>query len=311
MSAELVSDNGDESSTGSTKDRPRACCTICGQTGDRLLHRITRFGVPLTFRKCRCGLIRQSPTPSVEWLARFFESGEFTRSPTERGLDIWGYHDYLSEAAARQWTARWRHGLLKSLLRDRERIVQIGPGGDPLLRLLADDGHEVVACEASEQMARICGSVTGVPVVCGRFEEQDFPPSSFDCILAFNVLENVPAPEQFLAAMSRTVRSGGLVVLNFVDTRMNLMAALQGQRYFMYRPPVCYMFTEANLRRLLGEQDLEVQAVRSDVRYMDLEKLAVLLRMRCLRSMAHATGLNKRLLRIPAYPSKLLVARKA
>jgi SAM-dependent methyltransferase len=286
------------------------CCLACGRCEDRLLYRVSRFGVPLSFRKCVCGLISQDPLPTVESIDRFFNSDIFLSSVHTGQTEVWGYYDYFGEDRCRLLTAQRRYAFLKDFVAPNDVVLQIGPGTDPLLKLFQDKGNIVIGCDASQKLAQIAATSHSVPMKEGRFEEQNFASGYFGCILLLNVIENVPNLGLFLSEISRTLRAGGYLILNFVDMHSNLLQKLQGQRYFLFRPPVCYMFPYTILSMLLAKNGFSTIRFARDVRYIDLEKVSTLLRLKWLLSMTRWTGLHKKPFPTYAYPSKLVVARK-
>jgi hypothetical protein len=121
----------------------------------------------------------------------------------------------------------------------------------------------------------------------------------------------VPNLNEFLGAVHRTLRRDGVFVLNYVNMRRNLLEKIQGSRYFIYRPPICHVFAAPVLARLLDNYGFAVESSYRDIRILHLEKVLALLRWKRLLRVASAARAH--LVRFPiyAYPSRLVVARKA
>jgi ubiquinone/menaquinone biosynthesis C-methylase UbiE len=171
-------------------------------------------------------------------------------------------------------------------------------------------GHDARGCDVSSQFASYAKEHYDVDIDIGRFERMGYPDESFDVILLFNVIENVPNQAEFLAAVRRTLKPGGHFVVNFVDMHRNAIAALQKDKYFLFRPPICYAFTQAVLSRLLEGAGFRVTSTHRDYRYMHLEKMLTLLRWRTPHRAAKALRVERINFPVYAYPSHLLVAEK-
>ena len=124
------------------------------------------------------------------------------------------------------------------------------------------------------------------------------------------MIENVPNLDEFLREISRTLKPGGLLILNYVDMRANWVHRLQGAKYFLYRPPVCYVFERDVMRRTLAKYGMRVEQSLLDVRHLHLEKIATLLGWRWMWSIAKWMGVARVAFPIYAYPSRILVARR-
>jgi hypothetical protein len=94
----------------------------------------------------------------------------------------------------------------------------------------------------------------------GRFERLPYEHEQFDVIVLFNVVENIPNQDEFFRAVNARLKPGGHFILNYVEMRHNLIAALQGSKYFLYRPPICYSYTGPVMKRLLNQYGFEIAA---------------------------------------------------
>jgi hypothetical protein len=88
------------------------------------------------------------------------------------------------------------------------------------------------------------------------------------------------------------------------------MAWLQGSKYFLYRPPVCYAYTGRVLQSILQQFGFEVVHVLRDIRVMNVEKIVTLLGWPTAHRLARMCRLHRLSLPIYAYPSKIVVARR-
>ena len=95
-----------------------------------------------------------------------------------------------------------------------------------------------------------------------------------------------------------------------LDMRRNWLAALQKERYFLYRPPVTYIYDLPVLERTLNQFGFEIEAVYRDVRYLHLEKITTLLGWRWAWAAARGAGVHRIRFPIYAYPSRILLTRR-
>lgn len=284
-------------------------CPVCLEPRFTLLHRVEHYGFPFEFHRCRCGLIKQVPLPNERFFEWFFNSDLFFSSKQARYDEIWGFYDYFHDESSRLKTSRRRYRKLSRLLGwdDPISIMKIGPSTGTFLYVAAQAGHDVLGCDVSDRFVRYALETYGVQVDHGRFERIGYEDGRFDAILLFNVIENVPDIEELLAAVQRTLRPGGHFILNHVEMKGNLIAKLQKEKYFLFRPPICYAFESPALQRLLARFGLEKRHDLLDIRYLHLEKISTLLRWRWLHGLARKSGTLRAEFPIWAYPSRISV----
>lgn len=287
-------------------------CFICQRPQYTPLYHVTYFDFPFTFQRCQCGLIKQTPMPNEKFFEWFFNSEVFFSAKQENKDSIWGYYDYFADEPSRVATSRRRYRMLRQVF-DADRaldVLKIGPATGTFLHVANQHGHRAIGCDISLRFAEYAREHYGVQIDQGRFERMDYADGQFDAIVLFNVIENVPNLAEFLAAIRRTLRVGGHCILNYVDMHRNLIAALQRDRYFLYRPPVCYVFTAAVMARMLEQFGFRVVATHRDIRHMHLEKIFTLLGWRRPLPILRALKVNAIPFPIYAYPSRILVAER-
>jgi len=287
-------------------------CYLCGDPRYQVVHEVTHYGFPFKFVRCRCGLIKQAPMPNERFFEWFFNSEVFFSSRRTGNSEIWGFYDYFQDEPCRLATSRLRYRKLRRFL-DRDQpleILKIGPATGTFLHVANQHGHHAIGCDVSERFVKYAAERYGVRIDHGRFERMGYAGRQFDVVLLFNVIENVPNQVEFLTAVHRALKPGGLFILNFVDARHNLLAALQKKRYFLYRPPICYVYGLPVIEKVLDKFDFSIVACYRDVRYLHVEKLATLLGWRWPLAIAGRLGIRRLPFPIYAYPSRIVVARR-
>jgi SAM-dependent methyltransferase len=246
-----------------------------------------------------------------EW---FFNSDLFVSGKQHAEGKIWGFYDYFKDEPSRLATSRRRYEELRPWLEGEGRpldILKIGPSTGTFLHVANEHGHNAIGCDVSAQFVDYARETYGVRIDHGRFEELGYEDGRFDAIFLFNVIENVPNQEEFLREVHRCLKPGGYFVVNFVDMKHNLLAKLQGDRYFIYRPPICYVYDRDVMRRVLGKFGFEVVKRLRDRRYLTVEKVSTLLGWRWPLVLAGKLGLHRKKFRIYAYPSWIWIARRS
>jgi SAM-dependent methyltransferase len=287
-------------------------CFLCGQPRYVLRHEIRHFGFPIQFKQCACGLIKQTPMPNRRFFEWFFNSRLFFSATETRQEHIWGFYDYFKDESCRLATSRWRYWRLRRFFKaDRPLdIMKIGPSTGTFLHVANRHGHAAIGCDVSERFVAFARQQYNVRIDHGRFEQLPYAPMSFDRILLFNVIENVPNIEEFLHAVHDRLRPGGYFILNHVEMRNNLIERIQGGGYFLYRPPICYLFRGDVLDRALRRFGLNPVFSCRDIRFMHIEKILTLLSMKAPLRLFRALRLHQIQFPIYAYPSRITIAQR-
>ena len=134
-------------------------------------------------------------------------------------------------------------------------LLEIGSGRGYLLKLLGDSGASAIGLEPGMANANYWRKFA-VRVVHGMFPK-DAPLAAYEAILAYAVLEHIPAPLPFLEQIRQALPPGGRVLLAVPDCEPHIIAcdsAMLFHEHFSY-------FTQKSLRNsdrasgLLGRRD--------------------------------------------------------
>jgi SAM-dependent methyltransferase len=255
-------------------------------------------------------MVKQTPMPNEQFFEWFFNSEVFFSSKESDKNSIWGYYDYFADEPNRLATSEWRYRKLAHLFQNGPlNILKIGPATGTFLKVAQSHGHNVLGCDVSNKFAQYAREQYNVKIDQGRFEHQSYKEGQFDAIMLLNVIENVPNQKEFLEAIYRAIKPGGFFVFNYVNMQKNLVAMLQKSKYFIYRPPVCYTFTEPIMRRVLEKFGFDLVEIHRDIRTLNIEKILTLLGWRRGLRLSKLLRINRLSLRLYAYPSKIVVAR--
>lgn len=273
---------------------------------------IDHFDFPFKYSECDCGMVKQTPMPNENFFEWFFNSDVFFSSKKTDKKFIWGYYDYFKDESSRMATSAYRHWRLRYVFNSKMslNVMKIGPATGTFLYLAKKKGHNVIGCDISNRFANYAMDNYDVHIDIGRFEKMPYQNGQFDVLTLFNVIENVPNLEEFLVTINRTLSTGGRFIFNYVDMHNNWIAKLQGKKYFIYRPPICYILDRFTVAKMMDKYGFEIENEHFDVRFMHLEKISTLLSWKWLLRLSKALGISRLNFPIYAYPSKIIVAKK-
>jgi 2-polyprenyl-3-methyl-5-hydroxy-6-metoxy-1,4-benzoquinol methylase len=218
-------------------------CVCCGQLRWRAYGSNAGFGL----LQCRaCGFIRLDVAREFDLNALYDEDYFFGRGFDQSRLIPEAREPDPSLVERR---AYWLT-LLSGEVGGPGRLLDVGCGAGPLLDVARDlgwsaEGQEIAPVAASEARSR------GHLVRVGPLEECGYAAGSFDAATMIEVIEHLRDPRPTVAAVLRTLRPGGRLLIATGDIG-SLRARVQRTHWSYIRPPghVSY-FTSESLRRLL------------------------------------------------------------
>jgi 2-polyprenyl-3-methyl-5-hydroxy-6-metoxy-1,4-benzoquinol methylase len=203
-------------------------CDLCGERKSRP---VMRRPDGLMVCECpRCGLAFLNPRPRAERIARLYEDDYFSKSRADaRGSETTvagaigyaSYHD-PAEAALRATVMRQRLAWVLSLLPEESprRLLEVGCATGELVAEAHRLGVSVTGIDISTAAIRLAQQ---------RYPGLDFRVSDaaglaatgarFDAVIAFEVIEHVLSPREFLAACCQLLAPGGVLVYSTPNYR--------------------------------------------------------------------------------------------
>jgi 2-polyprenyl-3-methyl-5-hydroxy-6-metoxy-1,4-benzoquinol methylase len=246
----LVGDRG----TLIAKQEVNKPCFVCGSERSevRFLPDVRRWGETdfVLRRCCDCGLIFNSP-----------------RLPAERLEDLYRRNYYFFNRRADIEFERIRAAYLRTIahlpLAAPGALLELGSAKGYMLALLSGLGWRVTGVEVADTAAQFSRRQFRVEVFTGTLEAfRRSDGRRFDVVLAQDVLEHIPEPEQFLRAAHDSLRPGGWLI---VDTP-NVGGAnveVVGERWRGFNPFHIYLFQRGTLTRALHQTGFTVRLIGS------------------------------------------------
>jgi 2-polyprenyl-3-methyl-5-hydroxy-6-metoxy-1,4-benzoquinol methylase len=161
-------------------------------------------------------------------------------------------------------TDRWEYAAVRSWLGTADRVLEIGCGRGWFLQSL--QGRVAAATGLELNREAIATTVTTFPVLPIMLDEHATAhPASFDAVCAFQVLEHVADPGQFMRQCLQALRPGGLLIVSTPNADAPVFQSRQDP--FDMPPHHLNHFSADTYRRLAALLGLELHALRVQPRF--------------------------------------------
>jgi 2-polyprenyl-3-methyl-5-hydroxy-6-metoxy-1,4-benzoquinol methylase/ribosomal protein S27E len=205
-----------------------------------------------------CGTLYMNPRPSPEVMGSYYANSE--------NYKYWAKYIFPASEGARRnkihkpWLERVI-GYCDRYSIPRGVLMEVGAGFGTFSWLAHESGmfKEVVAVEPTPEMAESCRA-RGVHVINKRIEEIGDEIESADVAVAFEVIEHLFEPQQFLEQCAQRIKPGGLLVLSCPNGQ-GFDIAMLGRDSLAVDPEHVNLFNPASLSLLVEACGFEVLEV--------------------------------------------------
>jgi 2-polyprenyl-3-methyl-5-hydroxy-6-metoxy-1,4-benzoquinol methylase len=233
-------------------------CIVCGSGGIGCELYRPRFspdvGYPGDFilHRCGCGLIYNSPRLDEAGLTALYDRNYYV------------FHERHADAFKRV-VALYQRTITSLLSFAPERkVLEVGCARGHTLALMRGLGWKTSGIELSLFAAASAQQIFDLTVHQGTLE--DFvakrPGVSYPVVFSTDVIEHVPDPRGFLAALSKAVRPGGMLLLSTPNGDAEGIRRFGGQ-WLGYNNFHIWIFSRDTLARMLTEAGFEVVSAYS------------------------------------------------
>lgn len=229
-------------------------CTLCGEKTFRAALSCEGFAY---VRCVRCGLVQMNPQPLPGDVKRRYRDAY--------GGDYRAYELANEDAFLRlQLLALQDSGFaaLEQELMLRApfpRVLDIGCATGALLAHLRERGWDTHGVEISPS-AEYARAERGLDVLSLPLEENNFPPDTFDLLLASHLIEHLNAPASFVREAYRILRPGGRLMVTTPNIG-GFQARLFKSRWRSAIFDHLYLFSARTLQSLLSGAGFTIEGV--------------------------------------------------
>jgi hypothetical protein len=224
-------------------------CPLCGNAHRKVLFQTRDFVEHVTdqaFALCRCrgcGAGYLSPRPRPEDMPAFYPESYY-----------W-LHENAAAPLAPDELLRVRASQLRAkadcLAHLRPgRLLDIGAQKGEFLYYMSRQGWDVEGVEYSATPPNLFH----MPIRYGELLEMELPPTAYDCVTMWAVLEHVYQPREYIARISQLLTKGGSLI-GLVTNLNSVQARILHQDDY---PRHLTIFTRNSLRRVLKEHGFRV-----------------------------------------------------
>jgi 2-polyprenyl-3-methyl-5-hydroxy-6-metoxy-1,4-benzoquinol methylase len=200
-------------------------CPLCGHAeSSTFLQGVAPSGHEFTLMKCKaCELVYLNPRPSTEHLMDYYPSEYGCHAPPRVGLRQRlkllalraNHRQPGTKGAFKSWAGRRLKPLMALEVEyvPGGRILDLGCGSGLNVWLYQQAGWDAIGVEPADAAAAIARSM-GLRAYTGTLEEVRFPPSYFDVVTMYQVLEHIANPRAVLEECHRILKPGGRLLVS-------------------------------------------------------------------------------------------------
>lgn len=171
--------------------------------------------------------------------------------------------EYSHNAEAAATNAREIYRVYKDYQQDRlhhigphltsgSRLLEVGASSGQFLVHVKDRVAEVNAIEPDKACCAFLGSELGIAAEAEFLEKSSFADQTYDVVCAFQVIEHVEHPAEFLKTLRQATKKGGMLFIeapNLHDPLLSVWGVPSYQKFFYHSAHLHY-FSKASLRKV-------------------------------------------------------------
>lgn len=224
-------------------------CLLCRKKINTIIAREVRDGVADVFYcdKCELGMLESISDRSK--LKKYYD-GEYRKTTSQKlgsGMDPQGLFDMAKDFQNN------RINFLKKYFGKNKRLLDVGCSAGMFLWHARKYVKEAVGIDYDSRSAKFASKVCGCKTYDKDIEETDLKRGYFDIICAFQTLEHVSDPADFIARYKKYLKPGGVMAIevpNFNDPLRYLYDVPFYQKFYFHKSHLWY-FTAKSLEKIM------------------------------------------------------------
>lgn len=267
-------------------DLEQTACPLCGPEHGTTLREDFK---PFKVVTCNhCGLVFLSPRLTEKAILKLYADEAYYVSEVAGQ----GYDEYLEVRPNWVRTFTRRLGEIGKYQKPG-KVLDIGCGPGFFLEAAQAQGYDVYGLDPSDYIVKVARERFGEKIKHGVIETADYSAAEFDLVVAFDTFEHIYHPLEWLEAVGRVVKPGGILAMTTPDPT-SLLARISRRGWVSYKlPEHVFYWSPVTVRRAL-EKNWEVLEINRAGQYA---KLSFLFR-RLFRINYAPSGLLKGLLNL-------------
>jgi 2-polyprenyl-3-methyl-5-hydroxy-6-metoxy-1,4-benzoquinol methylase len=237
-------------------------CPLCGPQATAVVRH--DFGAHKVVACSSCGLNYLSPRLTEAAILQLYKDESYYAS----NVSGQGYDEYLDIGHNWEKTFTLR---LKQIApyQSSGRVLDIGCGPGYFLSAAQKMGFDVYGLDPSDYIVKKASQTWGGRIKLGTIDSADYPPESFDLIVAFDTFEHIYDPKKFVAAVHSLLKPNGVFAVTTPDPT-SALAKISGRNWVSFKiPEHVFYWSPVTIRRVLEER-FKVLEIRRAGQYATL-----------------------------------------
>ena len=197
----------------------KVSCMMCG-AADSKTYKSNMYSIGIThfdLVQCACGFVYTSHIPEADVISALYADPSYYNDGYNLGVETENYFKRKDELIKIYDTTIQEFEEKFGVIGD---LLELGSAGGFLLEAARRRGWRVKGIEVSPTAVKFAREELHLDIFQGMLTYDCYPPSSFDLVIADNVLEHTPDPMETLKMLLHLTKSGGLLVV-IVPTYVN------------------------------------------------------------------------------------------
>lgn len=235
-------------------------CILCGKETDSIKAHELRNGEKRKVFFCSsCELGILGNPPSAEELKKFYgqeyrKVGKPKINANSDPAELWRIYSKFQGD---------RLKLITPFLTKKARLLEVGCSAGMFLHHVRDKVKEIVGIDFDKSSAEYAAKKCGCKVYTADIRETPLEKESFDVIAAFQTLEHVSDPRDFIKTLKEYLAPGGVMIIevpNLYDALAHVYELPNHHRFFYHSSHLWY-FTEKSLLKVMSQSGLKAGKV--------------------------------------------------